>query len=671
MKRRVLGCAAGCVVMVLAVVMGGKGELLADEVAGGAVQQLGTVVVTASRHQESLTNVPANVTIVTQKDIQNSTAQDVPDLLRTIAGVHVSDITGNRRTYTVDLRGFGETAALNTLVLVDGRRTNEADLSGVDWSQIPLDRVARIEIIRGGRASVLYGDNAAAGVINILTKEGKGFSADVEAAGGSYDTFQTHARVRGKEGGLSYALSGSYLNSDGYRDNSETEAKDAGANLGYKWGESAGLTVGFGYHKDNSNLPGALKESDFAAGVDRTDTLHPDDFADTEDTYVTASPEIHFLTASRVKIDTGYRKRDVSSYASGDWGNFTAGYDIKTLSLSPQVLLGEPLFGLDNKLTLGVDYTDAKEAITNQSVFYGSSSTDKVDMEKENTGVYLHDELMVLPALGCSAGYRYDRATYDFESSANPGSDSNTTFDESLFTAGINYRFAAHSNAYMSFSRSWRYPVLEELFSFLTNTVNQGIGPQRSDDIEIGLRHTFVGGLRGRLNLFRMVTRNEIIYNPYTYANENLDGDTKRYGAEISVDQRFGWGSLALAYTYTRARIDGGQFDGSDFPNVPRHQASFKALIDILKPFTLALNATYMGNRPFISDFGNKLEDQDDYIIVNAKLKYEWKKLTVYLNLNNLLNKRYSEYGVVASNGEPSFYPSPKMNVMLGLSYAL
>ncbi|MBU0987348.1 MAG: TonB-dependent receptor plug domain-containing protein, partial [Proteobacteria bacterium] len=174
------------------------------------------VVVTATRQEEKISSVPANVSVTTETDIKNSAAYDIPDLLRKQAGVHVNDIAGNRRSYTVDLRAFGETAALNTLVLVDGRRINQADLSGSDWSLIPLDRVKKIEIIRGGRGSVLYGDNASGGVINIITKEGEAFKTGGEISGGSYDTFKGSAFVSGTQSKLSYALSGSYLTSDGY-----------------------------------------------------------------------------------------------------------------------------------------------------------------------------------------------------------------------------------------------------------------------------------------------------------------------------------------------------------------------------------------------------------------------------------------------------------------------
>ena len=166
------------------------------------------VTVTATRYEEQPSEVPAHITVITREDISKSTAQNIPELLRTETGIQVNDIAGNRRNYTVDLRGFGETASSNTLVLVDGRRINQADLSGVDWTEIPLERVERIEIIRGGRGSVLYGDNATGGVINIITKKGDTFKAGGELAGGSYGTFNSSAYVNSSLKGLSLSLTG-------------------------------------------------------------------------------------------------------------------------------------------------------------------------------------------------------------------------------------------------------------------------------------------------------------------------------------------------------------------------------------------------------------------------------------------------------------------------------
>jgi iron complex outermembrane receptor protein len=219
--------------------------------------KLDEVVVTATRYEEKLPDIPAHVTVITEEDIENSPAQNIPDLLRTEAGIHVYDLGGIRRNVSVDLRGFGETSSLNVLVLVDGRRVNQADLSGVDWVQIPIDRIERIEIVRGGRGSVLYGDNAAGGVINIITKKGAALKGGAEISGGSYGTFQSNAYVSGGFHNLSAYLSAGYLTADGYRDNSDTEARDFGISADYNIRDFMKLKFSSGYHKDETGSHGA------------------------------------------------------------------------------------------------------------------------------------------------------------------------------------------------------------------------------------------------------------------------------------------------------------------------------------------------------------------------------------------------------------------------------
>ncbi len=92
------------------------------------------VVVTGTRDVQEIRKIPANVTVITREEIQRSNAQTVIDLTRSEVGVVARDFYGTGKTASVDLRGFGETGPLNTLVLVDGRRVNEIDLSGVDWT---------------------------------------------------------------------------------------------------------------------------------------------------------------------------------------------------------------------------------------------------------------------------------------------------------------------------------------------------------------------------------------------------------------------------------------------------------------------------------------------------------------------------------------------------------
>jgi iron complex outermembrane receptor protein len=489
------------------------------------------LVVTATRYEEPTSEVPANVTVITEEDIQNSPAQNIPEILKTYPGIYVNDINGSRRNYTVDIRGYGETASANTLVLVDGRRINQADLSGVDWTEIPLDRVQRIEVIRGGRGSVLYGDNASGGVINIITKEGDMLKAGGELAYGSYDTFKGSAFVDGQYDNLGFSLTGKYLTSDGYRDNSNTEAKDVGLNVNYKANNLFKVLFSTGYHKDNTGLPGALKESDFAAGASRTDTTHPDDYADVEDYYFKLVPEVSFLEDSLFKIDMSYRKRAFLSYATGDFGHFQGDSDIKTVIISPQLLFKHSKGEVKNSLTLGFDFIKVTNDIVNESLFFGDLTIGLFDLKKENYGFYLHDEVNIRDNLYLSGGYRHDKADFTF----HPSTPDKTDMSEDAFTAGINYTFYKQSYIYFSFSRSFRYPLLDELYSFYTNTLDTDIGPQSSLNYEIGIRYFFTHDIYAHLNLFRIDTDNEILYNPELYVNQNLDGKTRRDGIEISL----------------------------------------------------------------------------------------------------------------------------------------
>lgn len=629
--------------------------------------QIEGVVVTATRYEEKVTDIPASVSIISEEEIKNSTAQNIPDLLRTQVGVQVNDIAGNRRAYTIDLRGFGENATSNTLVLVDGRRVNQADLSGVDWTEIPIERVSRIEIIRGGRGSVLYGDNATGGVINIITKEGEGgLKTGASLASGSYGTYKADAYAGGSLKNLSMFLSGNYLISDGYRDNSKTEAEDLGFNAAYYVKDFMKIAFSSGYHKDNTRLPGALKESDFASGVSRTDSLHPDDFAKTEDYYLKLVPEVYFYNDCIFKIDTSFRKRDFQSFSSGDWGSFLGDSKINTTAVSPQVILKKDFGKIKNALSAGVDYQETDNDILNDSEFFGSHSKAKFDLKKENYGYYVHDEINMTDALHISGGYRHDTARFNFD----PSVPENTTMSEEAYTAGINYTFFKRSYVYLSYSRSFRYPLFDELYSFFTNTINTALVPQTSDEYQAGIRHYFSDDFFANANVFRMTTDNEIFFNPVTYNNENLDGMSRRTGVEVSFDAKATrWLTLKGGYSFLNAKITEGQFRGKQVPNVPKHKATMAVVSSIGEDMTLGLSGVYIGERPFVSDFNNDYSDQKSYFLLNARFTYKWKSLKAFVDVNNLTNKEYSEYGVIGGFPlEKAFYPSPKRNILIGMS---
>ena len=141
-----------------------------------------------------------------------------------------------------------------------------------------------------------------------------------------------------------------------------------------------------------------------------------------------------------------------------------------------------------------------------------------------------------------------------------------------------------------------------------------------------------------------------------------------RRGVEVAFSKELFDILFSGSYTWRDTEIDGGQFDGSELPFVPEHQASLGARAPLFENVSLGVNGTYVGKRHFISDFTNTDGLMDDYINLSAKLTYALEMGSVYLAVNNILNEEYSEYGTSPTVSK-AYYPAPKANMILGANY--
>jgi iron complex outermembrane receptor protein len=128
-------------------------------------------VVTAFRIPQDPALLPMGVSVISAEEIRSAGVTDASDAIRWLGGVVTSIDTTGGRNPVLDLRGFGETARSNLVIMVDGVRINEGDMGGAAISWIPVDSIERIEVVRGSGA-VLHGEGATAGMINIITGRG-------------------------------------------------------------------------------------------------------------------------------------------------------------------------------------------------------------------------------------------------------------------------------------------------------------------------------------------------------------------------------------------------------------------------------------------------------------------------------------------------------------------
>jgi iron complex outermembrane receptor protein len=641
------------------------------------------VVVTGTRDAQEIRKIPANVTVITGEEIERSYAQTTVDLLRNQAGVVVNDLRGTGKNVFMDIRGFGEIGPLNVLVLVDGRRVNEIDLSGVDWSQIPLEQIERIEILRGS-GSVLYGDNATAGVINIITKRPqKPLSFEAGISGGSYHYNKETASVSGKWGPFSGILNAGYRATEGYRDNGFLRAKDLGGKLVYDMNEDLSFNFSGNFHKDDTGLPGNLtKEQIHTLGRRATDAPH--DRAETDDMYGAVGMKARLGDPGRIEAEISYRHREVSTFFFDPFSqpSFDDRRNLTTWGFTPRYFLEGPVWNHANKFTLGLDVYKSDSVIFSNSAF-SDPPQNKTEVAKKSTGVYLLDEFSILENFILSLGYRHEWVRFDL-SQDTPDSKDKIRDNEAAWNVGVDYFYDRKSSVFLSVKRSFRFPVTDELIEFIFDPVNffqvtevrlnPAIKPQTSLQYEAGIRHAFTDQIEGNVTFFRIETEDEIFFDPTPSTEEPFGANrnypkTRRLGAEMGVAFKpLQWLSLWGNYSYTRSRLRKDLFSGNDIPFVPRHKASAGADVGLGRGFLFNTRFNFVGSRYLISDFENVVDKLDKFYTTDVRLSYAYKGLKAFVGVNNLFNRNYFEFGSFVG-GTQYFSPSPERNWLAGVSY--
>ena len=635
---------------------------------------LGEIVVTPAGFREPALDHPGSVTVITEKDIEESNAKYVYELLRREPGLYVTDYTHAGKTVTVDMRGFGEMAARNVLVMVDGRRLNEIDISGPDWSQIPLEDVERVEILRGS-GSVLYGDNATAGVINVITRRGKkGHHFRCGAEFGSYRHRSYYGSVYGGEDFASYNFFYKHERSDGYRLNGGDDSYDFLGDMEIRPAGYLDIGVSAGYHKDWYGMPAGLQRVEIDRYGYRGSTT-PTDRSKVETTFFKVSPRVRVGSAAmdhEFTMDLWGRKKRLDTTT---WDNVFGGgatwdnSQIDSVSASARYVNTGYLRDIVNHLSAGIDLFSAGNRLLTVTPAWGTYN--QLTVKKRTLGICANDKIEIFDRFIVSGGVRQTWAEYDFDQTSNARRYIKKSPDQEAYDAGVEYRYYGNGAVYGRFSRSFRFPATDEFYSRWSG-LNDELRHQKADTWEVGVKDYNWKYFQPSVNLFWMGTSDEIFYDPTQGAfgdNRNYD-KVRRFGVESGmVSELLANLSAYATYTYIDAEFEGGLFEGNRVPMVPEHKLAWGVHFVPVQLIELDLNSEYLSGQFAINDEYNRLPELKPHFVCNGKITLKFEGAEVFFGVNNIFDSMYAEIAAANVAGTVvDLHPAPGRNYMCGFS---
>jgi iron complex outermembrane receptor protein len=625
------------------------------------------VLVTATRFSQANPRLAANASVITREDIRTSPAASLPELLRSRAGVEVRGLYGPLGIdATVDLRGFGEGAGSNTLILLDGQRLNPIDSGAINWSAVPLESIERIEIIRGG-GTVLYGDRASGGVVNIVTDRSGRRRLSAEAMLGDFGYRGVQAHAAGGGNGASFNLFGQYRETDGFRRNSQQDQRAASGRVGMELAGRGELFADFAAYGDSNGLPGALFRAQYESDPSQARFLR--DYQNREGYRVRPGVALDVTPTLRLEAELAADHARLRSFIPS--GQYQDERDRDLDSLTPRLRWRHGLGSLPSETVVGADFYHGETEIASLSGFAGAN---RQRAEQRSRAWYVQNITEPAPGLALTLGARAQRVRQEAADQA-AGLSGDTTRTRHAGEIGLAWQALPDLRLYAKAGGVFRFANTDELFGFDPVTFlplfRGDLRPQHGTSRELGADWR-VGPARLKATLYRLDLRDEIGFNAATFANENLPR-TRRNGAELEGrwQPAAAW-RLHASYTYQDPQFREGPDAGKTIPLAARHKGSVGATWFGGGWGTHGLTATYVGKRWYAGDTANVREQLPGYALLDYQASWSLARWTLTLKVLNAFNKRYAPYaGYSTFFNDYFYYPADPRSVFVGVRYDL
>jgi vitamin B12 transporter len=609
----------------------------------GSTEAIDNIVVTGSRSPLAKVNVGSSTTVITREQIQLRQARYVTDLLRAVPGFAVSHVGTTGSQTQVRVRGA---EANHVLVLIDGVRANDpASGDEFRWELLSTSNVERIEIVRGPQSS-LWGSDALAAVVHVITQSGRdnpGISAYAES--GSFNT--TNGGLNGGTGGDNWTLGFGLerLDTDGTnisRNGSEDDESDmTTASLSAQIRPSSDLTFKFGLRAVD-----AYSQFD---PVDFFETGLPEDgdvATDSERYYWNAGATLSTLEGRLLHhLYARYLDTDNMNLIDGTLNSSTSS-DRKTFTYQSDIQIGE------NLLSMAIEHERTKFEQRGE-IGFGDPNQDQ--------------DMSVNSFIADYQGRSIDRLTWLLSARY----DDNSDFDRAVSgRLSLAYKFSDMTLVRANIGTGRKAPTFIERFGFFPGQFigNLDLKPEKSTSYDLGIDQLlFDHAVELQLSVFYQDLEDEIngfVFDPDTFlfTAENIEGDSTRKGVEaaatFNVTENLSFGG---SYTYTDSKENNAS--GSDVQELrrPRHSGNLNSSSRFLNDkATLRLVADYNGTSTdiFFPPFPapSEIVSLDSFWLLDVTASYDINQNTnIFVRALNLLDEDYEQVYGYATPGRSAY----------------
>ncbi len=630
-------------------------SLLAPKIA--YTNPIETIYIHNSSLTDQTTSFLGHNQIITQSDIKKSGSTNVAAILKQYAQLQVRDDYGDGSRVTIGMRGFGDNASQNTLILLNGKRLNNPlDIAGVNLNQISVSQIERIEIYNGS-GGVAWGENAVGGVINIIT-ESQFSQKLLNVTIGSHDYLRQTIFISNP---LASNLSGKFLlentQTDNYRNHNRLENTLINGQL--NWGidnHNIQLTA---QHSDESlELPGAIFQHDI--NENRKQSKNLTDFVSSKTSHLELTSKHLLFQQWLIQNDISYQTATIQGKLSV--GDFTTPIEQKRKSYHLLTQATREMHADLNAIThYGFELNHSDYQFFS---LFGTQSG-----KQTSASFFTRHTLNLTEKLMLQSGIRFISISTQFNDSFSFPDGERFTDQQWLGEIGITYQLSSYLDFYTRFDRNVRFPRLDEHIGQLFG-ITKPLETQTGQSYEIGANFLW-DNLTSNINFFYLKLNDEIAYDGLLFANRNLD-PTKRFGSTVSVDYAINDSlSVGGSYSHVNAEFTDGTAKGKQIPMHAKHRTNMSINWQIYSQLQWQLQWQHTSNKFASSDDLNQLSPVQSYDTINTTINYQHKNLALSFSVNNLFNTSYNNYAVKSynpfPNAETAFYPAPKRQYTLSL----